>query len=299
MWILFSLIATVSQISRNLFSKTLTSSLPVKAIALSRFVYALPIVLFTYFILSQIHGAVEITSNLFFLWVFFMGVSQIIATYFRISLFKYKSFAVSLTIVQIDTIIVAIIGVFFLKEILNVYSWIGIIIATFGLILASLSKNQVTIKSIKDTLLTKPSLIALITGLFLALAGISAKQTFKYIHGVNNILESLFSLTFILIIEILILLPITLVSDNKSVKLLFTKPLKPMIIGFCSGIGSFSWLTAYSLTHIAYVRTVGQLEFIFATLISLYYFKEKLYKLEVLGMFLVSLGTVILILLKT
>lgn len=298
MWIIFSLIATVSQITRNLFSKKLTTDFPVKVIALSRFIYALPVVVLAYLISAKINGGVIITSNLFFLWVLFMGISQILATYFRVTLFRYKSFAVSLTIVQIDTIIVAIIGVLFLKEFINIYAWIGIFVATCGLILASLSKNQVTLNNIKTTLLTKPSLIALLTGIFLALAGISAKQTFKYIEGSNNIIESLFSLTFILTIEILILLPITMASDISSVKLLFTKPLQPMIIGFCSGLGSFSWLTAYSLTHIAYVRTVGQLEFIFATLISLYYFKERLYKLEILGMFMVSMGTVILITLK-
>ncbi|MGL1890324.1 MAG: DMT family transporter [Spirochaetaceae bacterium] len=298
MWIIFSLIATLSQVTRNLFSKQLVSSYPVMVIALSRFIYALPVVLISYLTLANIKGSVNIDSSLFFLWALLMGICQILATYFRVSLFRYKSFAVSLTIVQIDTIIVAIIGVLFLKEYLNVYAWIGLLTATTGLILASFSKNRVTLENIKNSLFTKSSLIALLTGLFLALAGVCAKQTFSYISGPNNILESLFSLSFILISEISVLLPISLYREKSSVLLLFKKPIKPMIIGICSGIGSFCWLTAYSLTNIAYVRTVGQLEFIIATLITVYYFKEKIFKLEITGMIMVSLGTLILIFLK-
>lgn len=298
MWIIFSLIATLTQVTRNLFSKTLSGTLPVKIVTLSRFVYALPVVLSAYLLLSIFRGSVKISSPIFFIWVLLMASCQILATYFRVSLFNYKSFAVSLTIVQVETIIVAIIGVIFLKEFLNTAAWFGVLTATTGLVLASLSKNRVTLNNIKETLFAKGSLIALLTGLFLALAGICAKQTFNYLDGPDSIMISLFSLTFILITEIVILLPLSLKDHPEELKLLISQPLKPMIIGFCSGIGSFCWLTAYSLTHIAYVRTVGQLEFILATLLSVYYFKEKLYRLEIIGMIMLVLGSLTIILLK-
>lgn len=295
MWIVFSLVASISQVTRNLFSKKLVNIYPVQVIALSRFIYAVPVITASYFILTIYYGSVEILSSYFFLWAFLMGTSQILATYFRVSLFKYKSFAVSVTIVQIDTIFVAIIGVVFLKELLTIGAWFGILIATSGLILATLSKNRVTLQNIKNTLFTKPALIALLTGLFLALAGICAKRTFSYIQGDNKIIVSLFSLMIILIIEIIILLPLTLKNDYKSVILLFKKPLKPMIIGLCSGIGSFCWLTAYSLTHIVYVRIVGQSEFILATILSIFYLRERIYKYEIIGMIMVILGTMLII----
>lgn len=295
MWIILSLTATLSQVTRNLFSKKLTNELPIQVIVLSRFIYALPIILLSYIVYAKTYGSIQVISKQFYIWVALMGSCQILATYFRISLFKYKSFAVSLTIVQIDTIITAFIGLFFLREILSITAWGGVLTATSGLILASLSKNRVTLKNIKETLCTKSSGIALITGLFLALAAIFAKQSFKFLIGSNSVGISLYSLLHILIIEVIILFPISIYNKRTSVKILFTKPLKPIIIGTCSGIGSFCWLTAYSLTHIAYVRTVGQLEFIFATLISIYYLKEKLYKVEFLGMVLVVTGSLILI----
>lgn len=297
MWILFSLVATISQISRNLISKKSIEIYSPKAITLSRFLFSLPVVFAAYIILGSSLGYVNILSNEFFLWSSLMAVSQILATYFRISLFKYKSFAVSLTIIQIDTILVALIGVIFLKEMLNIYVWIGLIITTSGLILSSLSKNSTSLKSIKKMLLTKATFIALLTGLFLALAAIFVKKTFNYIDGPTPVVESLFTLSIILTIEILFLLPVILKDRDELIKL-FKRPVKPIFIGLFSGIGSFCWLTAYSLTKIAYVRAIGQLEFIIATFLSIYYLKERLYRLEILGIALVSLGTLIVITLK-
>lgn len=298
MWILFSIGATLSQLIRNLFSKKLAVNLSPSVVALSRFIYAFPPVILGYIFLSRINGSVEITSSNFYIWACFMAISQVLATYFRVSLFKYKSFAVSVTLVQVDTIFIAIIGVIFLKEFLNGFAWLGISIATLGLISASLSKNGVTLDSLKKSLFTKATLIALLTGIFLALAGICAKKTFIFLHGSNTITRSLFSLSHILIVEIIILLPLNFIRSKENLAQLFLYPLKPFIIGLCSGIGSFCWLTAYSLTHVAYVRTVGQLEFILATFISFYYLKEKLYKAEIIGILLVITGTLTLIIFK-
>lgn len=297
MWILFSLTAATSQIIRNLYSKKILGELSPITVALSRFIFALPVVLLLYVIIGHAQGYAKIINNSFFIWCCFMGISQILATYFRVSLFKFKSFAVSITIVQVDTIIVAIIGILFLKEYLNFYSWLGILLATTGLVLASLSKNSINWEGIKKALFTKATIIALLTGLFLALAAIFAKKATKTIEA-QHMVKSLFTLTFILLYEIIILVPITYKLEPDNLKKIFLRPKRPWIIGICSGIGSFCWITAYSLTNVAYVRVVGQSEFILASLISLYYFKEKLYKVEIIGIFLVSIGTLTLMFLN-
>ena len=168
MWIILSLISTFSQIVRNLLSKELTKELPIRVISLSRFLFALPIVFISYLILSGFLGKVTLINAEFYFWIILMAISQILATLFRISLFNYKSFAVSLTIVQIDGVFTALLALAFLGETLSLTAWIGVMTASTGLILATLSKNSVTIANIKRTLFTKASLIALLTGLFLA-----------------------------------------------------------------------------------------------------------------------------------
>ncbi len=298
MWIILSLISTFSQIVRNLLSKELTKELPIRVISLSRFLFALPIVFISYLILSGFLGKVTLINAEFYFWIILMAISQILATLFRISLFNYKSFAVSLTIVQIDGVFTALLALAFLGETLSLTAWIGVMTASTGLILATLSKNSVTIANIKRTLFTKASLIALLTGLFLALAALFAKKATMFLSSESKMLNSIYTLMFILTAEVAILFPIVLRKHPDALKKMILNPVKPMVIGLCSGIGSFGWITSYSLVKIAYVRTVGQLEFIFATLISLYYFKEKIYKIEFLGMVMVISGALLLIFLR-
>ena len=68
-----------------------------------------------------------------------------------------------------------------------------------------------------------------------------------------------------------------------------------MAIGSLSGLGSFLWFVAFNLSFIAYVKTLGQLEFLLSLLMSAYYFKEKIYKYELIGMIIVVIGNIILL----
>lgn len=297
MWIIFSIIASLSQLLRNLYSKKALINLSPAIVTLSRFIFALPVVVLLLVVLGFRNGFPKINNNTFYIWCFLMGISQILATYFRVSLFKYKNFAVSVTLVQVDTVLVAIFGIVFLNEFFNIYSWVGIIIATVGLFLASLSNINVSIQNIKNALLSKSTVIALLTGLFLALAAGFAKKATITLNG-QSMVKALFALTFILLIEISILLPVLLYRNPGLIKKIINRPKQPLFIGFFSGIGSFCWITAYSLTNVAYVRVVGQMEFILASLVTLLYFKEKLLKIEFIGILFVSFGTMLLLFFK-
>jgi len=60
-------------------------------------------------------------------------------------------------------------------------------------------------------------------------------------------------------------------------------------------LGSFFWFFAFAIAYVAYVKTLGQIEFILGILMSWYYFKEKIYKNEIFGMIIMAIGTIILI----
>lgn len=294
MWILFTLSATLSQLIRNLGSKSLVGRVSPSGIALSRFLYSFPVIALFFIIFKTTEGGIIVTSKLFYLWAFLMGLSQVLATYFRVSLFKYKNFAVSVTLVQIDTLFIAIIGAVILNEYLNFLSWLGVISGTTGLIIASLTKNSVKPSDIKKAVLSKATLIAILTGLFLALAAFFSKKATSLVEGVM-VTRTLYTLLYIVAFEILILLPVTFFKHRDSLLAIIKKPAIPVSIGIFSGIGSFCWISAYSLTKLAYVRVIGQVEFILATLITIFYFKEKIKLPELLGIVLVSLGAVLII----
>lgn len=294
MWIIFTLFASISQLFRNLYSKKLVGSISPTGVSLSRFLYSLPIVVFLFLIFNKIHGSIVILEWKFYIWAFLMGVTQVLATFFRVSLFKYKNFAVSVTLVQIDTLFIAIIGALLLKEFLDFKSWIGVLSGTLGLIVASLTKNLVTPSDIKKALFSKATVIALLTGLFLSLAALFSKKATNIIDGPLTT-RTLFTLMHILAFEIIILLPITLKFHKESLIGIIKRPIIPGLIGVFSGIGSFCWISAYSIAKIANVRVIGQSEFLLATLVTLLYFKERISVSEGIGMALVSLGALLII----
>lgn len=294
MWIIFALSAVVSQLIRNLGSKKLIGRVSPSGVALSRFLYSLPVVALFYTIFRIAGGPVTLENRLFYLWTFLMGLSQVLATYFRVSLFKYKNFAVSVTLVQIDTVFVAVIGALILGETLPPLSWVGVASGTIGLIIASLTKNSVQLSHIKEALFSKATLLAITTGLFLALAAFFSKKATAVVSGPFNT-RTLYTLLHIIVFEIIILLPTTYINHKESLVSIIKRPGIPITVGIFSGIGSFCWISAYSLTKLANVRVLGQSEFILATLITLFYFREKIKPPELLGIILVSLGAILII----
>ena len=63
-----------------------------------------------------------------------------------------------------------------------------------------------------------------------------------------------------------------------------------------SGIaGSVGWFTAMTIQTAAYVRALGQIELLFTFLVSVFYFREKVNRLEALGISAIAVGLVYLL----
>ena len=62
------------------------------------------------------------------------------------------------------------------------------------------------------------------------------------------------------------------------------------LVGFTSALGSVGWFTAFTLQIAAYVRTLGLVELVFTLLISLYAFRERPSRAELVGLGLLVLS---------
>ena len=67
-------------------------------------------------------------------------------------------------------------------------------------------------------------------------------------------------------------------------------------VGASGALGSIGWFTAMSIQNAALVRAVGQIELVFTIGASVLIFREKILRLEVLGIFLVVAGIIVLLL---
>ena len=68
-----------------------------------------------------------------------------------------------------------------------------------------------------------------------------------------------------------------------------------VFVGLTSAIGSGGWFTAMTIERAAYVKAVGQIEFVFAILVSTLIFRERSTARELVGMSLVGGGIIVLL----
>lgn len=294
-WVGISLLAILSQTVRNTFSKQLSNTIGKEAVSLCRFMFGLPIVLLGYGIARNFYGDVSITSGYFFAWIVIFSVAQITATALLVSLFKYKNFAVSITFKKAEGMFATILGLTVLSEHLSLQGWVGICVAFSGLLLASLAKEKIGWASLKQAFGQKSSYIGLLSGLLFAVSAITIKKSFAHLETDSTVMQSIFALLVALCVQVSMLLPWVYFKNREDLVAIFKKPTLPFCIGTFSGLGSFFWFFAFAIAYVAYVNTLSQLEFIFSALIAVFYFKEKLFRNEILGMTLMACGTVLVI----
>ena len=228
-------------------------------------------------------------------WVLLFAVAQIIGNILLISLFRYKNFAISITYIKSETLFVALIGVLFLSEQLSLGGWLGFFIAFFGLIFSSLAKNKINFHSLKNTSKSIESYLGLLSGLMFAIGVFGIKKAMFYINTNVLILKPVYALLPALIFQVIVLSIYLFFKKRKNLLHILRHPQQPILIGFFSIIGTLLLVYAFTLTYLANVKTVGQLDFLFSLIISVIVLKEKIYKNEIIGMSLIVTGIVLLV----
>ena len=295
LWILVTLSAVVSQTIRNVFYKKLSGKLSSETVTLCRFLFGLPVIIVGFFIGQRLYGGVRILSPEFFFWVVLFAVAQILATALLISLFHHKNFMVSITYTKSEAIFITFLGIIFLSEQISPAGWLGIIVAFSGLLFASFAKERVGLSTIKNSFQQKSSYLGLLSGLLFAMAAIAVKRSFIFLEAGQLFMKPVFVLMFSYTFEVALLLPIIFLKRRDELSEILKDPRIPFFIGVFSAFGSFFWTFAYALAYVAYVTIVGKVEFILSTLISIFYFNEKVYKNEILGMAIMVAGVLLLI----
>ncbi|MEJ2176925.1 MAG: EamA family transporter [Gammaproteobacteria bacterium] len=67
--------------------------------------------------------------------------------------------------------------------------------------------------------------------------------------------------------------------------------------GFTGALASICWFTAFTVQNASYVRALGQIELVFTFFATTIFFREKVTPVELIGIFLVCAGILILLLL--
>ena len=293
-WIVTSVLGAFFQNARSSIQKKLNTEMSLMASTYVRFAFSLPILFvifltyfgnFNYFIIS-------VQNSNFITYVILASVLQISFTLLFLYLLKFTNFLVGTALSKTEVIQIAFFEFIILKDYLNFYALLGIMISTIGVIIFS-TKD---LKNIINGFFSKSTVVGLLCGTLLALSVVFYRGSMEFLEFTNKnfdrALLTLFAATIIQTSLITFYLLLFEISEFKKIK---SNIKLSSLAGFFGFSATISWFYSFSLVQAALVRAVGQIELLFSYISSRFMFKEKIRYIEIFGIIIFIFGLILVI----
>ena len=296
-WIIFTISGAFFQNLRSSLQKKLNKDLSTVASTYVRFAFALPFAILIFFLNF---GNFEIISKIlkqtdFIYLTIIASIFQILFTFTLLYLFNFSNFVVGTSLSKTEVVQVAIFEYFLLKDKLNVFGIFGIIIATIGVIIISIKD----LKLFFSNFFSKTTFIGLLTGLFLGLSVVFFRAAALSLEDFSsNFDKAIITLFFGLIIQTFLISIYLLVYERSEFRKFRNNKLESCLAGLTGFLATLSWFFAFTFIQASFVRALGQVEIFFSFVSSKYFFKEKITKMEIIGIIIFVFGVTMMLLTK-
>jgi uncharacterized membrane protein len=264
MWWLFSLASALAQVGRNAVMKDLGHSLDEYINVWGRFFFLLPFAL----IASLAAGFPSVEPE-YWLYSGLAGFVQVISTLLLSKAFKYGEISVTVTIWKLQVVLVAILGVIFLKEDITLTGFAGILVSLFGIYLLNVQRSRLS--------LTEPILILFREkGMrYALLAGLAVAPTILLFKKTAQISDPYFSTLTNYIFASVMILPLVI---KKSAKKMISVPRylnRFFAMGAFAAAATIFGNFGYIRSAAAYVEAVKQVEIPVTLTVGMLFFGER------------------------
>ena len=295
-WILLTLLAALMQAVRTAGQKRLAESIDVVIVSWVRFVFGLPFALLFFFWLVPKGLNLNELPAKYWLYISIIALSQLVATLMAVILLGRRNFAIGSTLVKSEAIFTALLGVVLFAEHLSVIAWLAVLLGIVGLFISSLGKFKLSLTDIFAKLDSKSALLGLGGGALFGVSSVFIRQANLLLNSLDApISQAVVTLTCVLTMQTLIGGIFVLLTRANQIKTIAANLSACIFVGLTSMLGSFGWFGAYALQNAAYVKTLGQIEFLFTLLLTWFYFNEKIAKHEYIAMFLIGISALLII----
>ena len=298
LWIPLAIAAAFLQNVRSALQKYLKDELGVAGATFVRFGYGLPFALL--YLLALVHVfelSMPEPNARFILFAIIGSLAQIAGTGLLITLFGARNFAVGTTYSKTEAIQAAVFATIFLGETISVAATIGIFISLGGVITISAARGPSDLRSIARSWMAKPALIGLASGGSFGVAAVCFRGASLSLGGEGFLSQAAYTLTAALTIQTVVMVAIMILRNPTELKKAAYAWKTAIWVGASGAAASVGWFTAMTIQNAALVRALGQVELVFTIAASVLIFREKILRLELLGIFLVVAGILILLLL--
>ena len=291
LWIPFTVIAALGQVTRNAMQRQLTGPLGTWGATNIRFLFGFPFAIVFFVVLLAATGdPLPWPTSAFWPWLLQGALCQIVATGLMLLAMNDHSFVVTTAYLKTEAIQTAIFGFIFLGDHLTALKVIAILVATIGVIITALRPGGE--KNFADL---KPTVLGLASAATFALSAIGFRGAILTISGVSFVTAASYTLVFGLFVQTLVLTVYLLARAPGVLKAIIGLWKPSLLAGFMGAFASQFWFLAFALTAAANVRTLALVEVLFAQGIAYYSFKQPLSARELAGIALIIVGVALLV----
>lgn len=281
-WIPITLVATGLQVARNALQRGLLADAGTWGASLVRFLFGLPFSLFFVTIAWFTTPAARLQFSVGFLIACAIGgTAQMLATAAMLVSMRRSSFALGTVFQQSGIPLAAILGLVFGEQ-LGVLKWIGLAIATIGLMWLGWPRGRE-----KDW---SAAGLGLLAGAGFALAGNAFRQASIGLAHSEPVLTAQVTVFFVQAMQSAALVVWMGVTDRQALYVAVTSWRSSILAGFFGAAASGLWFTAFAMAPVGLVRAVGVSEMPIAALAGRRLFREQLSVWQILAAAITAVG---------
>src|SRR5688572_15939594 len=296
LWIPITIAAAFLQNLRSAAQKHLKAVMGTTGATFVRFGFGFPFALIFVAVLYWVAGYELPSLNASFLgWALLGALGQIVATFLLIHLFSFRNFAVGTAYSRTEPAQAAIFALVFLGERASLGAVAAIAISVVGVMLISVAHVAVSLRSMLASTVSRNALIGLASGTAFGISAVAYRAASLALGGPNFLMQAAVTLAFVITFQTAIMLVWMVWKDRAEIGRI-VKAWKPSLFtGFVGASASFGWFTAMTLQQAAIVKSLAQIEMLFTFAATVFFFKEKINRLEIAGCALIVGGILVLL----
>ncbi len=295
-WIPVTLFAAAMQAGRTALQAHLKGVLSAGGSSFVRYLYALPVdVLLLAAAWWMVNQPAVPWAGDWLLLCLIGGVSQIFGTYFLVRAFHSHNFVVGTAYAKTEAVQLVLISVLVFGIALPPLAVVGILVAVAGVMWLSVPAGRFTLAGWARESVRPAALFGLAAGLGFAGTALALRAASE---SMGDAVPLLFKAMLILLVtnslQTLIQGTWLALTERGEWQRVVQEWRRAMPVGVLSALGSAAWFTAFSLTQVALVRGLGQIEMLFTLLLGHFLLRERFSWRESLGLLVLSVGVVLI-----
>ena len=289
LWIVFTLVAAAAQTLRNATQRHLTATVGTAGATLVRFLFGVPFgVLFLVAALVATGVPLPQPGGVYWAWILLGGLAQTFATALMLTAMNARSFVVVYAYIKTEPVQVALFGLVLLGDKVTLPMAVAILVATTGVLIMSHRPGAG-----REGL--KPALLGLAAGGMFGLSAIGFRGGILSLNDTSYVMAAAYSVVMGLALQA-VLLSVYIGLRTPGAMTAIMREWRPSLLaGFLGAFASLFWFLAFALATAASVRTLALVEVLFAQAVSVFGFRQRTTRKELLGIALIVIGVALLV----